>query len=72
MVVLTINIPEGKEITSLKINGEEQINSLDNNRIAFEIICDTVVYLGLKDAEIISDVYYSLTLPERGFFKSRK
>jgi predicted AlkP superfamily pyrophosphatase or phosphodiesterase len=66
LVVLTVNIPDGKEITSLKINGEEQISLLDNNKIAFEMTSDTVVYLGLKDIEVIipPDVYYVLTLPE--------
>ncbi len=65
LVVLTVVIPEGKEITSLKINSEEKISLLDNNRIAFEITSDTVVSLGLKDLEnILLDVYYILTLPD--------
>ncbi len=65
LVVLTVTIPDGKEITSLKINSEEQISLLDNNQIAFEITSDTVVYLGLKDVEIVlPDVYYVLTLPK--------
>lgn len=66
LVVLTVVIPKGKEITSLKINSEEQISLLDNNKIAFEMTSDTVVYLGLKEIEVVipPDVYYALTLPD--------
>ena len=43
-----MNIPDGKEITSLKINGEEQISLLDNNKIAFEMTSDTSSVFRIK------------------------
>ncbi|MCK9235044.1 MAG: hypothetical protein WC225_04825 [Acholeplasmataceae bacterium] len=57
LVTLTITVPEGQELISLKVNGEEV--EVANNRYSFRIKQNTVVTVTFTELEN----RYSLTLP---------
>ncbi|MDY0277301.1 MAG: InlB B-repeat-containing protein [Acholeplasma sp.] len=57
-IVLTVNVPTGKEINELKVN--DVLVTPANNAYTFQIVKDTTVVVTFKDAETPT---YTLTLP---------
>ncbi len=60
-VVLTVTIPEGKEIESFKVDGVEKKGELVNNKLSFKMTKDIVVTVSFKELIVVKK--YKLTLP---------
>lgn len=61
-VVITITVPSGKELDSLKVDGAEKKGDVVSNKLSFKMTKDITVTVAFKD--VSADVFYSLTLPE--------
>ena len=61
-VIITITVPEGKEIDSLKVNGVEKKEEVVSNKLSFKMTKNTTVTVNFEDILVVT--YYALTLPD--------
>ncbi|MGI6359579.1 MAG: InlB B-repeat-containing protein [Acholeplasmatales bacterium] len=61
-VVITITVPEGKEIDSLKVDGVEKKAEVVSNKLSFKMTKNITVTVSFKDQQP-AEVFYALTLP---------
>ncbi len=61
-VVITITVPEGKEIDSLKVDGVEKKADVVSNKLSFKMTKNITVTVSFKNIPPV-EVYYALTLP---------
>lgn len=62
-VIITITVPEGKELNSLKVYGVEKKDEVVSNKLSFKMTKDITVTVVFGDIQT-GGVYCALTLPE--------
>jgi hypothetical protein len=67
LVVLEINVPEGKELISLKINDIEKSGEIVGNTISFQMDENKIVIIELVDIPILKEEYYAVYINIDGF-----
>ncbi len=64
-VVLTVTVPEGKELESLKVDDVEKKADVVSNKLSITMTKDIVVTVSFKEIEVVVEKF-KLTLPQSG------